>query len=351
MAAADPRDHAPQPRIKLVYHPMDKADKEFYGNRQMMEELLAKHVFGKVLPSEIVARLEIESMETRPTELRDSTQKIVRHVDLLWRVRIRGSWLYLILLFEAQSSVDWRMPLRILHETALVYQELSKDPEVRRRRTLPPVLPVVIYTGTRPWTAKTRLEELIAGEAEAFLPFALGQQYVLVPEAEEARALTRLDTPRSAALRLRYAQSRGEFQEAVAKLRELLPERSPMREALVAWARSRMIAEGTKEEHMERVRDLGDLESTVDDTWWSQPRREGIEQGIEQGRREAEAQARLRQRATLVRMARRKFGAETSEGLDAVLEGVADSERTEQIADLIIDCASGRDFLDKLADD
>ena len=133
-AAADPRDHDPQPRIKLVYHPMDKADKEFYGNRQMMEELLAKHVFGKVLPSEIVARLEIESMETRPTELRDSTQSVVRHVDLLWRVRFRGSWLYLILLFEAQSSMDWRMPLRILHETALVYQELSKDPEVRKRR-------------------------------------------------------------------------------------------------------------------------------------------------------------------------------------------------------------------------
>ena len=102
---------------------------------------------------------------------------------------------------------------------------------------------------------------------------------------------------------------------------------------------------------MERVRDLGDLES-IDDTWWSQPRREGIEQGLAQGRREghreAEARARLQQRATLVRQARRKFGAETAEGLDAVLEGVADSERTEQIADLIIDCADGRELLAKL---
>lgn len=104
---------------------------------------------------------------------------------------------------------------------------------------------------------------------------------------------------------------------------------------------------------MERVRDLGDLESTVDDTWWSQPRREGIEQGLAQGRqeghREAEARARLQQRATLVRLARRKFRAETAEGLDAVLEGVADPERTEQIADLISDCASGSDFLARAA--
>ena len=188
-----------------------------------------------------------------------------------------------------------------------------------------------------------------AGEAEAFLPFALGQEYVLVREAEEARVLTRLDTPRSAALRLRYPRSREEFREAVAKLRELLPERSPTREAPVEWARSRMVAEGTKEEHMERVRDLEDLESTVDDTWWSQPRREGIEQGLEQGRREAEARAWIRQRATLVRLARRKFGAETAERLDAVLEGVADSERTEQIADMIIDCTNGSDFLARAA--
>ena len=36
------------------------------------------------------------------------------------------------------------------------------------------VLPIFVHVGTEPWTAPTRLEDLLADEAKAFLPFALG---------------------------------------------------------------------------------------------------------------------------------------------------------------------------------
>ena len=357
MAAASPEDRNPshtqpaeppsqddfaQPQVKFVYHAKDKADKEFYGNQQMIEEFLKKHVFGKIVPGEIVARLEIERMEKRPTELRDLDQTTVRHVDLLWRVRFQDSWLYIVFLFEAQSTVDWRMPLRIMHETALVYQELSKDPEVRKRGKLPPVLPIVVYSGTRPWTATTRLEEMLADEAMAFLPFALGQEFLLVAEAEEAKALTTVDTARDAALRFRYAGTRAESREAVAKLKELLPESSPARDAVVQWVRSRMIATGTKEEHMEQVRELEDLESPIIETIWDRDYRE---EGRREGREEGEV---LGRRATLVRQAGRKFGAGTAKRLAALLGAVSDAARIDQVADLIIDCASGTDLLKQL---
>ena len=326
------------PRVRFVYQSKDKADKEFYSNWQMTGELLDKHVFGKVVPGELVARLEIEIMGRTPSELHDLDQTLDRKVDLLWRVPFRGSWLYLVILFEAQSTVDWRMPLRIMHETALVYQELSKDPEVRKHGKLPPVLPIVVYSGTRPWTAATSVEEMLSDEAQAFLPYALGQKYVLVEEAEEAKALTALDSVRDAALWLRYARSHEKYREAAAKLKELLPEASPLREAAVQWVRSRMIANGAKEEHVERVRALDDLESPVIETIWDRDfREEGREEGREQERR-----------AMLVRLARRKFGSETAERLAALLEGVSDPERTEPVADLIIDCASGSDLLEQL---
>ena len=311
MAAASPRDRSSSskqsaepkpsrdepvlPRVRFVYQSKDKADKEFYSNWQMTGELLNKHVFGKVVPGELVARL-------------------------------------------AQSTVDWRMPLRIMHETALVYQELSKDPEVRKRGKLPPVLPIVVYSGTRPWTAPTSVAEMLADEAQAFLPYALGQKYVLVEEAAEAKALTALDTVRDAALWLRYAQSHEKYREAAAKLKELLPENSPLREAAVQWVRSRMIAKGAKEEQVERVKVLDDLESPVIETIWDRDfREEGREEGREQERR-----------AMLVRLARRKFGAETAEDLAALLKRVTDRERTEPVADLIIDCSSGSDLLQQL---
>ena len=286
---------------------------------------------------------------------------------LVWKAPFRDSWLYVVFLFETQSTVDWLMPVRILRKTALIYEELAKDPEVRKRRKLPPVLPIVVYVGTKPWDAPTRLEEMLTEEAKAFLPFALGHEFLLVSEAEEARALTRADTPRTAGLRLRYARDRAEFDEALATLRELLPEDSPARRALVDWVRSSMIEDGAKEEEMAKLRELEDLASPVVDTWWAAERREAHRKGLEEGRRqglregrqearkegrqEGEARGRrLGQRATLVRQARRKFGSETAEGLAALLEGAAELDGVAEVADLIIDCGSGRNFLAQVAE-
>ena len=391
MAAAGPQDHnpkrkRPEPgrsqderpgetprsdefRVKLIHQPKDKSAKSFYGDKRMVNEFLDKHVFGKVVVGEIVARLELSGLWKGPTEYIDSKSRTVRHADMVWKAPFRDSWLYVVFLFEAQSTVDWRMPVRILLETALVYAELAKDSEVQERRKLPPVLPIVVYVGTKPWDAPTRLKEMLTEEAKAFLPFALGHEFLLVSEAEEAKTLTRADTPRTAGLRLRYARDRAEFDEALATLRELLPEDSPARRALVEWVRSSMIEEGAKEEEMAKLRELEDLESPVVDTWWAAERRESHRKGLEEGRRqglregrregrqearkesqqESEARARLAQQATLVRQAQRKFGSETAEGLAALLEGAADLEGVAEVADLIIDCASGRDFLAQAA--
>ncbi len=237
-----PSDEAPpsdEVRRKAIHQPIDKSAKGFYGDKGMVDEFLRKHVFGR-----IVADVELAKLQKGPTEYVDSKSRTVRHADMVWKAPFRDSWLYVVFLFEAQSTVDWRMPVRILLETALVYAELAKDPEVRKRRKLPPVLPIVVYLGAKPWDAPTRLKEMLTDEAKAFLPFALGHEFLLVSEAEEAKGLTRADTPRTAGLRLRYARDRAEFDEALATLRELLPEDSPARRALVEWVRSSMIEEG-----------------------------------------------------------------------------------------------------------
>ena len=354
-----PSDEAPPPdevHRKAIHQPIDKSAKGFYGDKGMVDEFLRKHVFGR-----IVADVELAKLRKGPTEYVDSKSRTVRHADMVWKAPFRDSWLYVVFLFEAQSTVDWRMPMRIMLETALIYEELAKDPEVRKRRKLPPVLPIVVYIGAKPWNAPTRLEEMLTEEAKAFLPFALGHEFLLVSEADEAKALTRADTPRTAGLRLRYARDRAEFDEALATLRELLPEDSPARWALVEWVRSSMIEDGAKEEEMAKLQELEDLASPVVDTWWAaerrearrkgleEGRREGRRQGREEGREEGEARARLEQRATLVRLARRKFGSETAEGLAALLEGAADLEGVAEVADLIIDCTSGRDLLARAA--
>ena len=370
MAAGNPRDRnaGPEPggsRRRPVHQPKDKSAKLVYRDKRIVAEFLAKHVFGKIVPLETAARIDVKGLQPGPTEHVDPRLRTSRHADLVWRAPFGGSWLYVVFLFEFQASSDWRMPVRMLLETALVYDYLSKDEEASRGRELPPVLPIVVHVGTKPWTAPARLEDLLAGEAKAFLPFALGHEFVLVSEAGEARELERGETAREAALKLRYAADGAEFREALAVLKALLPGDSVAREGLLAWVRSSMIEEGAKEADMAELRQLEDLEGPVVETWWAKERREMLRQGLEEGRargrqegikegrregrrkgrREAEARALQDQRATLARQARRKFGAETAKELASLLAGVGDSGRLDEVADLIIDCATGRELL------
>ena len=328
-------------RRKTIHQPKDKIAKAFYGDERMAAELLATQVLGKIVPGALAERVDLGKLSKTQTEYVDPKSRTVRHADLVWRAPLRDSWLYVVFLFEAQSTPARDMAVRILLETALVYAELlARDPEVRKQGKLPPVLPIVVYTGEEPWRGPTRVEDLLADEAQAFLPYALGHQFVLVEEAKVAQALETADTAWTAALRLRYTLSRAEFKEALAKLRKLMPEGLASR-ALAAWVRRALIEDGAKEEDMENVQELRDLEPVVHSFWGAErlaARREGRAKGREEGRV-----------ATLVRQARRKFGAETADGLALLLTDVSGPERVGEIADLIIDCANGADFLAQAA--
>lgn len=371
MAADNPRDGTPArdpdgPRDLPIRQWKDKSAKLVYSDKRIVAEFLAKHVFGKIVPADVAARIDLDGLQPGPTEQTDPDLRTSRFADLVWEAPFRDSWLYIVLLFEFQSTSDWRMPVRILLETALIYDYLSKQDNASRARKLPPVLPIVVHMGTRRWTAATRLEDLLGDEAKAFLPFALGHQSVLVSEAEEARGLEQAMTAREAGLKLRYATDGGEFKEAVSALRALLPRDSTAREGLMAWVRSSMIEAGAKEEDMAEFEKLGDLEGPIVETWWLREREECLRKGRAEGREEvraevrekvreearAEAEARVlaERRATLVRLARRKFDTGMANELGALLEEVSGSAQLGEIADLIIDCGSGQELLTKAAE-
>ena len=347
------------PHSSSPHQPRDKLAKLLYRNEWAVAEFLTQHVFGKIVPDEIAARIDLDGLQSAPTEHVDPKLRTVRHADLVWRAPFLDSWFYIVFLFEFQALPDWRMPVRILLETALVYDYLSKSEGGSRERKLPPVLPIVVHVGKQPWPWPMRLADLLADEAKAFLPFALGQEALLVSEEAEARRLVRVETPWEAVLRLRYAADEGDYTETLAVLKRLVLEGlvspdDPVIEALLAWVRSLMIEAGAKEEDVAKVQRLEDLGGPVVDSWFAKRLRESGRkeraEGRREGRREAEARAQRGQRATLVRQARRKFGVETGKELAALLEGISSSGRLAEVADLIIDCASGPELLARAAE-
>ena len=108
-----------------------------------------------------------------------------RHGDLVWRLRFRAErWLYVVLLLEFESAVDRSMAVCMLTYTALLYQKLFAEGVLRERSGLPPVLPVVIYNGRRPWTAPVDVAELIAsGSGAALARSQVSQRCFLLGEA------------------------------------------------------------------------------------------------------------------------------------------------------------------------
>ena len=156
----------------------DPAYKRLFSRPRMVRDLL--HGFAA---RDWSADLDLASLAPLPASYvsHDLRQ---RHGDLVWRVRFKDDrWLYVVLLLEFQSAVDRSMAVRMLAYTALLYQKLIAEGVLRERSGLPPVLPVVIYNGWRPWTAPADVAALIASARGAALArYQPSQRYFLLDE-------------------------------------------------------------------------------------------------------------------------------------------------------------------------
>ena len=76
----------------------DETYKLIFSQRAAVEELVCNFV-GEDLGDE----LDFDTLEALPTD-RISGGLVQRQVDLLWKIRFRDSWLYLLILLEFQSA-------------------------------------------------------------------------------------------------------------------------------------------------------------------------------------------------------------------------------------------------------
>lgn len=98
-----------------------------------------------------------------------------RHADVLFRTRIDGRAGYLYMLIEHQRSPDPLMAFRMAAYQLQIWnrhlaETMSADPNPR---TLPLVVPVVIYVGNSRWTVPTDLADLL--DIDADLGEAVGE--------------------------------------------------------------------------------------------------------------------------------------------------------------------------------
>jgi hypothetical protein len=78
--------------------------------------------------------------------------------DIVYKANIEGREVIFYVLLEFQSSVDYRMPLRLFFYINEILREYIKnlneeDKKNRKGFNVPAVVPIVLYNATRKWNA------------------------------------------------------------------------------------------------------------------------------------------------------------------------------------------------------
>ncbi len=313
----------------------DEIYKKLFAFPRMVEDLLRGFVAGPRVDDIDFSTLQKLSAEYVSDEL------LKRHGDAVWRVRLRGRWVYLVVLLEFQSRDEPRMALRILTYTGLLYEELVRNRAVAAGEPLPAVLPVVLYNGARPWRAARGMGELIATVGPELARYQPAQEYHVVDE----RHLADDDLPSgnlmTSVVQLERSGSTADLARVVEALQATLsdPRETALRRVFLDWVRQTAARVAPAGEGLPSVRTLEELKMTLVERaaeWPKQWLREGIEQGL------------AHERALLSRQAALRFGAETAARVSRAVERITDPEGLAAAGDWIVRADTGDELVARL---
>ena len=258
------------------------------------------------------------------------------------------------------------------------YAEMLLDQAVRggaaeREGGLPWVLPIVVYNGSKPWTATGRANDLAPLPSDrAARDLALFQlpAYHLLAAGGALTSGARpaedwpLENRVSATVRL---QAAGTPQGLLPCLLEEStrfpgPANRAFRQALHAWARAlweHKTSGGTGFPAFEELERTGEaVMATVAEAAWdrwdakvrAEAFEQGHEQGLEQGHEKGVERGVRRGGARLIgRQAALKFGTGTAERLTGLLQGLTAQEDLDKVGDWILECGSGDEMLSRVS--
>ena len=242
------------------------------------------------------------------------------------------------ILIEQQTVPDFWMPLRIVDTVIQVYRQQQRRLKSRfEPACLDPVLPVVFYTGTRPWRDPGGFAQLVA-EADLFEPFLprLNPVFINLLELTEEQ-LTAGDLFLGAALSVLQARDakpdmfRDAVARAVQRLDTLPPDNSDRWSLLLYYLQALIY-------HVRSPSEQTILQDTIESSAHAESHRQEThrmgqtiaehlrEQGVELGRQEGILAAK---RDVLSKQIRHRFG-KLPKAIEATLRR---TENMEQLDD------------------
>ncbi|MGY8525433.1 Rpn family recombination-promoting nuclease/putative transposase [Paracidovorax citrulli] len=206
--------------------------------------------------------------------------------DVIWRVRADTQWVYLYLLIEFQSSAPYFMAVRIASYVSLLYQDLVNGKQVQANQQLPPVLPIVIYTGKRRWGVPTDLSEMIPVMHGKAARYRLQSAFKLIDQSRYPPAkLARMRNLFAAVMHLEQCRDPKIQPQLVKAAGEWIGNNLDLRKTFLRWACA-AIRRNNPELPVRDVETLEELEMGMAEGWvrWGEElKQEGIVKGRSEG--------------------------------------------------------------------
>ena len=323
----------------------DRGAKLLLGHPRVVEDLLRAFV-----PQEWLRDVNLKLLHQLPTE-RTSADLARRIGDIVWAAPCDRGPQDMVFMIEAQSTVDRAMAPRM---SALVAMYCEESIRRRSEQPLPWILPIVYYTGRRPWNAPTAISELMSN-TEPILPFMRDPCYLLL-EASVLVARGVLSESNTASLMMRMEATRDAerlIELLVASADWLGSTDRTLWSNFLSWAASVLVPQRFPSLQLDQFRNYlegVDMLAESMREWREQQtaqwRRDGLREGRKQGRQEGRLEGeRQGQRSLLESIAVRRFGHQSAQRLSAFLDETSNADRLTQASHWIVDCRSEAEFL------
>lgn len=133
----------------------------------MKQPKVRKEFLENYLPAQVIELIDFKKIELMPADFITISNKKLDS-DLICKMPIANKEAYLVTLIEHQSTADPMMPLRIMRYTCEIMHKHSK-----KNKTLPLVIPLVIYHGKKAYNYPIDIKKCIDAPAHLIDEFFL----------------------------------------------------------------------------------------------------------------------------------------------------------------------------------
>ncbi len=260
----------------------DRSYKDLFSRPEMVKDLLTGFVQEDFIDDIDFSKLQ----KLGTTYILQEYEK--RETDLILKLNIKGQEAYLYILIELQSNPDKFIALRVLEYLVGFYQDLLKQEENLPDK-LPPVFPIVLYTGKDPFNCAVSMEELIDKPYKRLMKYVPRFEYykIAINEVNEGRygELIELENIVAACFNVVRAKTKKEMKEALYKLPEIVRKYSEyLQRALDIWLKEFLKKKGVDIEKINMIGGKEMIDEVIDQIY---------EEGKEKGKLEGNLEGKL----------------------------------------------------------